>query len=216
MAPPEGARPDWEIVCDVARALGHREGFAFRSAEEIWDEIREVWPAGAGITYARLEAGGLQWPCPSEDHPGTTLLHESTFAHGPRARLRCIEPAPLAEEPSPAFPFLLVTGRHLQQFNAGTMTGRTGNGVLRPHDVLDVAPGDAASLGIGEGDVVQLESRHGRTRLPVHVDDAIRPGELFATFHTPTTLTNLLTGAALDPITHTPAFKRTAVRILRT
>jgi formate dehydrogenase major subunit len=215
VAPPDGARPDWEIVCDVARALGHGEGFAFRSAEEIWDEIREVWPAGAGITYARLEAGGLQWPCPTEDHPGTALLHETAFAHGPRARLRCLEPAPLAEEPSADLPFLLITGRHLQQFNAGTMTGRTGNRVLRPHDVLDVSPGDAARLGLGEGAVVQVESRHGQTRLPVHVDDALRPGELFATFHTPATLTNLVTGTALDPITHTPEFKRTAVRLVR-
>ena len=81
------------------------------SAEQIWDEIRAVWPAGRGITYARLERGGLQWPCPDEDHPGTTRLHVEAFASGQRASLRCIEHVPSPEQTSPDYPFVLVTGR---------------------------------------------------------------------------------------------------------
>jgi formate dehydrogenase major subunit len=211
--PPDGARADWEIVSDIARALGHGAGFAWRTAEEIWNEIRGVWPAGAGMSYARLERGGLQWPCPAEDHPGTSLLHEHRFAHGPRARLRCIEPQMSSEQPSPEYPFVLVTGRHLYQFNAGTMTARTGNAVLRPSDVLDISPSDAARLAIGEGEVVEIASRHGQTRLPAHIDAAVRPGELFATFHTPGSFINRVTGDGRDPITHTPEYKRTAVRL---
>lgn len=213
VAPPDGARTDWEILCDVARAMGQGARFAYRTAQAIWDEIRAVWPAGAGMTYARLDRGGLQWPCPTEDHPGTTLLHEHRFAHGPRARLRCIEPQPLAEEPSAEYPFVLVTGRHLYQFNAATMTGRTGNAILRPHDVLEMSPADAERLSCAEGDVVEIESHHGQTRLPVHVDPAIQVGQLFATFHSPGAFVNRLTGSASDPITHTPEYKRTAVRI---
>jgi formate dehydrogenase major subunit len=213
VAPPEGARTDWEIVCDVARALGHGTVLTYGTASEIWDEIRAVWPAGAGITYGRLESGGLQWPCPNEAHPGTSLLHESQFAHGPRALLRCIEVHPSSEQPTPEYPFVLVTGRHLHQFNAGTMTGRTANAILRPRDTLDLSPSDATKLSIGEGDLVEVESRHGQARLPARIDAGVRPGELFATFHTTSTFINRVTGDGHDPITHTPEYKRTAVRV---
>ena len=211
--PPEGARADWEIVRDIAHALGHGAEFTYGSAEEIWNEVRAVWPAGAGLSYARLERGGLQWPCPAEDHPGTALLHEHSFAHGPRARLRCIAPQPSPEQTDAEYPFLLVTGRHLYQFNAGTMTGRTGNAVLRPRDVLDISPADAAALSLSEGDPVEVESRHGRATLGVHVDASVRSGQLFATFHSPEVFLNNLTGSGRDPITHTPEYKRTAVRV---
>jgi formate dehydrogenase major subunit len=213
--PPEGARTDWEIVCDVARALGHEAAFTYETASEIWDEVRAVWPAGAGLTYGRLEHGGLQWPCPSEDHPGTALLHEHQFAHGPRARLRCIEPQSSSEQVDVQYPFVLVTGRHLHQFNAATMTGRTEHAILRPRDTLDVSPSDAAQLSIGDGDLVDVESRHGHARLPARIDASVRPGELFATFHTTSTFINRVTGSGHDPITHTPEYKRTAVRIAR-
>jgi formate dehydrogenase major subunit len=214
--PPAGAaRTDWEIVRDVARAMGHGGRFAFESAEQIWEEVRSVWPAGAGMTYARLERGGLQWPCPNEDHPGTGLLHERAFAQGRRAHLRCIEPRDLSEQPDEEFPFLLVTGRHLYQFNAGTMTSRTGNTTLRPRDTLDMSPSDAQRLALVDGDFVEIESRHGQARLPVRVDPSMRTGEVFATFHTPDSFVNRVTGPSRDAITHTPGFKRTAIRARR-
>jgi len=213
VAPPPGVRADWEIVCALAQAMGHSDGFSHRSAEEIWDEVRAVWPAGAGMSYARLSPRGLQWPCPSVDHPGTALLHTNGFPHGERARLAAVEPRPLAEEVTAGYPLLLITGRHPQQFNAGTMTGRTGHAVLRPRDTLDVSPEDVRRLLLVEGDRVRLESRHGEATLPVHVEPAMRPGELFATFHTAEVFLNRLTGTAVDPITHTPEYKRTAVRL---
>jgi formate dehydrogenase major subunit len=138
------SRPDWAIVCDVARAMGKSDGFAFTGPEAIWDEVRRVWPAAAGITYARIEHEGLCWPCPAEDHPGTGILHRDAFPHGVRARLEPIAFAPTPEQVDATFPFLLTTGRTLYQFNAATMTGRTLNVVLRPTDLLEMAADDAA------------------------------------------------------------------------
>lgn len=214
--PPVGqSRPDWKIICDVAAAMGKGQQFAFRSAEEIWNEIRAVWKAGAGISYARLEQGGLPWPCPSPDHPGTTLLHTQRFPIGDRATLRRVEYQPTPGGPDGEFPFVLVTGRSLYQFNAGTMTARTANSMLRPSDVLDVNPEDARALGLRDGDRATVRSRHGTAVLPVHLNTAVRAGEVFATFHTAEIFLNRVTGPHRDPITSTPEYKVTAVQIVK-
>jgi formate dehydrogenase major subunit len=215
VAPPGEARADWEPLCDVARAMGHGRGFAFSSAEQIWDEIRQVWPAGRGISYARLESAGLQWPCPDEAHPGTPRLYSGGFPAGARPALRCLAPAPAPEAPSPDYPFVLVTGRSLYQFNAGTMTMRTPNRALRPTDLLEMAPEDAARCGFRDGDRARVESRFGAVVLPLHVTDASAPGRLFATFADPATFLNRVTGPWRDARTDTPAYKVTAVRLER-
>ena len=111
VAPVGHSRPDWEIICAVARAMGKGEAFAFTTPEAIWNEVRAVWKGGHGISYARIEREGLQWPCPSEDHPGTDILHRDGFAGGARARLRSIEFRPTEETTTPEYPFLLTTGR---------------------------------------------------------------------------------------------------------
>jgi formate dehydrogenase major subunit len=211
--PPGDARPDWVALCRVARAMERGAGFAFETAEQIWDEVRDVWPGARGMSYARLDERGLQWPCPDERHPGTRLLHAGSFASGVKARLRCIEYAPTPEQTSSEFPFVLGTGRSLYQFNAGTMTRRTRNEVLRPSDRLDISPEDAAKLGIVEGQHVHIQSRYGRAMLPAHLDDAVDAGQLFATFSDPATAVNALTGPYLDAHTETPEYKVTAVRI---
>ncbi|HEX8795152.1 MAG TPA: molybdopterin-dependent oxidoreductase, partial [Polyangiaceae bacterium] len=212
---PGEARTDWEPLCDVARAMGHAAGFSFESAEQIWEEIRRVWPAGHGITYGRLGHGGIQWPCPSEDHPGTPLLHARSFSGGPRAALRRVAYTPTSERTSDEYPFILGTGRSLYQFNAGTMTMRTRNRVLRPTDRLDMSPTDGERLGLGEGDRVRVTSRHGEVLLPLHLDENVAAGELFATFSDPSTRLNMLTGHLFDAHTGTPEYKVTAVRIAR-
>jgi formate dehydrogenase major subunit len=195
--------------------MGKGAGFGFQTAEEIWEEVRRVWPGGAGVTYRRLEGGGLQWPCPDEGHPGTDILHVESFAHGPRATLRCVEPGQSGEVVSTEYPFLLVTGRDLYQFNAGTMSMRTENALLRPHDLLELSPEDAARLGLRDGERARIESRHGHAILPVLVRAGMHAGEVFATFHTAEAFVNRVTGSGMDPITHTPEYKRTAIRIVR-
>ncbi len=214
VAPQGEARADWEILCDVARELGRGEQFAFGSAEDIWNEVRSVWPAGAGISYSRLDQlGGLQWPCPSEDHPGSTMIHEQEFAHGKTTNLRRIDyiaPPMLTTE---EFPFLLSTGRNLYQYNTATQTGRTPNDSLRATDYLELSPVDATRLGLADGELVRLSSEQGSVELPVQLSEGVKPGEVFTTFHSTRVSLNLITTAHRDRYTKTPEYKVTAVRI---
>jgi formate dehydrogenase major subunit len=209
------SKPDWEIICAVAQAMGRGEGFTFDDPETIWNEIRTVWSNARGISYARLERDGLRWPCPSEDHPGTDILHREAFGIGARARLRVIDYQPTPEIPDAEFPFLLTTGRTLHHFNAGTMTARTPNAVLRPGDLLEIAPADAVELSLHDGDFVRVVSRYGTAELRLSLTGRVKRGELFATFHTPETCLNRVTGPHGDRIVGTPEYKVTAVRVER-
>jgi formate dehydrogenase major subunit len=214
LRPIGGSKPDWQIICEVARAMG-ASGFHFRSAEEIWNEVRALCEGARGMTYARLDERGLQWPCPAEDHPGTAVLHRDAFAVGIRARLTPLEYQPTPEQVGPGFPLLLTTGRSLYQFNAGTMTGRTANVELRPTDLLDIAPDDAGPLRIAEGDRVRIVSRYGAAVLPAHLTDSMQRGQLFATFQQPEAAVNAVTGPNRDAAVATPEYKITAVRLER-
>jgi len=207
------AKSDWEIVCHIARAMGAEKAFAFSSAEEIWNEVRTVWKAVAGISYSRIEHGGLHWPCPTEDHPGTRVLHGESFPSGKRAALQRIDHRPSREAVSEEFPFLLITGRNLYHFNAGTMTYRTQNAFLHRHDFLEISPQDTSRLGLGDGDLVKVYSRHGEAILVARVNSDMRQGELFCTFHEPATFVNHVTGPERDSIVDTPEYKVTAVHV---
>jgi formate dehydrogenase major subunit len=210
---PGHALADWEIVCGVARAMGHDKVFSFESAEEIWNEVRGVWKAGAGISYARLENGGLQWPCPDMAHPGTRILHTETFAGSKTAPLQCVGYQKSAEAATPDYPFLLTTGRTLYQFNAGTMTQRTPNREFRLTDTLDLSPADAARMELHDGDRVRVTSRQGAVEMPLRVDPRVKVGELFASFHTAEAALNRLTGQGRDTQAMTPEYKVVAVRV---
>jgi formate dehydrogenase major subunit len=213
VAPIGASRSDAEIICELAAALGHGPAFSHAGPEAVWNEIRDVWPDVRGITYDRLDAGGLQWPCPTESHSGSVRLHEEAFPVG-RASLRRIEFHPTAEVAADAYPFLLTTGRTLYQFNAGTMTARTDNQQLRPADTLDIAPVDARALGVADGDAVRVTSRFGSAVLPVRIATSVPAGVLFATFHTADVFLNRVTSDAQDPV-GTPEYKVTAVRLER-
>jgi formate dehydrogenase major subunit len=211
--PPGEARSDWEIVCDVARAMGKGEYFPYRSAEDIWNEVRSLWEQARGMSYARLDQRGLQWPCPTEDHPGTEVMHATEFSHGKTTPLRRIEYVPPPEDTSDEFPFLLTTGRNLYQYNAATQTRRTHNNELHPMDYLDVSPNDAKRLGLRQGETVRVCSRQGAAVLPVKIRDGLKDGELYATFHTARVFLNQITNSYRDRYTETPEYKVTAVRI---
>jgi formate dehydrogenase major subunit len=212
LRPIGGSKPDWQIVSEIARAMGAR-GFSFAGPGEIWNEVRALCDGARGMTYARLDQRGLQWPCPAEDHPGTAILHRETFPMGSRAALRTIDYRATPEVTTPEYPFVLITGRSLYQFNAGTMTGRTRNNELRPSDLLDISPSDARGLDLEDGRVIRVESRYGSAQLPVHIDSTIRAGQLFATFQTPDLRVNALTGPYRDARVGTPEYKITAVRL---
>jgi formate dehydrogenase major subunit len=207
------SKPDWEIICALAKAMGKSQFFNYKSAEEIWNEIRTVWPAGSGITYPRLEDGGLQWPCPAEDHPGTEVMHGESFPIGKTAGLRRIPYRATKEVTSEEFPFLLITGRALYQFNAGTMTMRTANIELRDTDLLDISAEDANRLQLHKGQRVLVHSRYGNAALPIRITSSVTPGELFATFHTAEVFLNRVTSPYRDRYVKSPEYKVTAVRI---
>jgi formate dehydrogenase major subunit len=213
--PPAGeSRTDSWILAEVARRMGFGEHFFHDSAEGIWNEIRAVWPGGAGLAYSRLEHNPPQWPCPTESHPGTPLLHKERFAHAPRTSLRCIPYLQSPEIVDEDYPFRLTTGRHLYQFNAGTMTQRTCNVWLQSEDFLEMSPVDGLRLGIQDGARVIIESRYGRAELAVRLLDRIQPGELFATFHHPGSFINRVTSSVRDRMVDAPEYKLTAVRIV--
>jgi formate dehydrogenase major subunit len=215
IAPPGAARSDWEIICALAQRMGHGGQFSYANAEEIWEEIRRVWPEGAGISYARLDESGLQWPCRDESDPGTTVLHVDAFACGPRAALRPVDYAPTPEAVDADYPFLLTTGRSLYQFNVGDMSRRTANVQLRPTDILDISPVDGRRLGLADGDPVRVTSRYGAATLPVRLDKGVAEGQAFATFHDPKVHLNRVTGPHRDALVGAPEYKVTAVRIER-
>lgn len=207
------SKPDWIIICELASKMGFAKDFAFTSAKDVWNEVRKVWKAGAGISYERIEEKGLQWPCLDETHPGTTILHGASFPLGPKAPFVMVDYVPSVEQANAEFPFVLTTGRTLFQFNAGTMTQRTGNLVLRPTDTLDISPADAGRLGIAEGECVRVTSRFGEASLPARIDDRMRDGTVFATFHDPKVFLNNVVGAGRDGATGAPEYKVTAVRV---
>jgi formate dehydrogenase major subunit len=193
--------------------MGHRARFAFDSAAAVWDEVRDVWPDGAGMTYARLDSGGLQWPCRDTNDPGTTILHATRFASQTTAALRRIDYVPSPETADAAFPFLLTTGRTLYQFSAGTMTGRTPNRELRPTDTLDLSGSDAERLGIHDGDLIRVRSRYGAAVLPARIAPTMSAGCVFATFHDPQVFLNRVTGPHRDRLVGAPEYKVTAVAL---
>ncbi len=211
--PPGDAKSDGEALCDVASALGFGAHFNFDSAESIWDEIRTVWPASAGMSYERLDAGGLQWPCPHATHPGTPILHVDQFSLGPRAKLRRIEFHASPEKIDDQYPLRLITGRTLYQFNSSTMTQRTLNRELRPTDTLDICATDAVRLGIQNQQRVRVRSRYGEATLPARITDSVKAGEVFTTFHDPSVFINNVTSPHRDRMVKTPEYKVTAVNI---
>ncbi|MDP1831254.1 MAG: formate dehydrogenase subunit alpha [Geothrix sp.] len=215
VVPPRGSsRTDLAILCGLAERLGAGAQFRFPDAAAVWDEARRTWPAIAGISHARLDReGGIQWPCPTEDHPGTAVLHGETFSGARRAAFRPLAWTPSEEVATEAHPFLLNTGRSLFHFNAATMTRRTRNGDLRPDDRLELHPEDAADLGVGEGDAVRVRSRHGAFTLRAHLTTDVRSGEPFATFHAVEAYVNRATGRGRDATTGTPEYKVTAVSL---
>jgi formate dehydrogenase major subunit len=209
------SRPDSWIIAEVARRLGFGRHFAHSTPQQIWDEIRAVWPGGAGLSYPRLSINPPLWPCPSEDHPGTSVLHQSSFAGQVRTRLQPIALADSPERIDDQFPFRLTTGRRLYQFNAGTMTFRSATLELQPHDELEMSPQDGENLAVCTGDWVAIRSRHGSCELPARLTDRVKPGELFATFHEAERFVNRVTSLVRDRVSDTPEYKLTAVNVVK-
>jgi len=209
--PPGEARTDFEIIKVVSRALGHELPWATPS--DAMDEIAALTPDWAGISYERLGRRGLQWPVAPDGTDAPILYAESFELPGGRAHFAALPYKAPGDAADDEFPLILVTGRRLQHYNAGTMTRRTGNVELMDADVLEIHPDDAARLWISDGDRISVRSRVGRIELPAQVTERIEPGHVFTTFHFPATRTNLLVGASADVNTSCPEYKVVAVDV---
>jgi formate dehydrogenase major subunit len=212
---PPGARDDQWIISELAKRLGHDWGQP--TPEQAWDELRSLSPMHGGMSYARLEAlGGIQWPCPTEDHPGSEFLHGRLWAEpveGPPAPFSVVKWAPPIDELNDDFPIRLTTGRRLDSYNTGVQSGLY-RSPLRRGETLDLSPKDAERLGVEPGETVRITSRRGSIDAPVRLDTGLRPGLAFMTMHFPDDIdVNILTVDATDPKSGTAEFKATAVRI---
>jgi formate dehydrogenase major subunit len=209
--PPGSAKTDFEILTTVSRALGHEMGY--ETPADVMDEIADLTPRYAGIRHHRIGRHGLQWPV-DPDGTDTPILYEREFElPGGRAQFAPLPYKPPGDQADEEFPLILVTGRRLEHYNAGTMTRRTGNLALMSYDWLEMHPDDAAALGLAEGEPVTVRSRLGQIELPVHVTPRIEPGHVFTAFHFPEVRTNLLIGQSSDVNTSCPEYKVVAVSV---
>ena len=226
LLPPKGACSDLSIIQAISDRMNYdRKGawsddfqpgsdrMEVAEAEEIFSEIAKAWPAVAGINYKRLEEGGIQWPCPAADHPGTSVLFENGFPRGLASFTPIIWRDP-EELPDEEYPFILTTGRVLYQYHTGTMTRRSQ--VIEKADrgpVIEMNPGDVEKLQIKDGDRVRVASRRGTIMLPVLATDRISQGVTFIPFHYKEAAANLLTNDACDPECKIPEAKVCAVKV---
>ncbi len=216
--PPGEARDDIDIIGALACRLGAPWGEP--TAEDLWDELRSLSPMHTGMSWSRIdELGGIQWPCPSEDHPGTPFLHGWLWEDDLGGR----EPAPFcvvehvgpADELNAEYPLRMTTGRALDSYNTGVQSGGY-DSPIRYGDALDVSPSDAASLGVADGERVRVSSRRGSVDMTVRIQPDLPAGLTFTTFHFPELAdVNILTNDAWDPLSGTAEFKATAIRIDR-
>jgi predicted molibdopterin-dependent oxidoreductase YjgC len=221
LAPAGDARPDWWITAELAKRVQRRlglpvQGFDYPDASAVWDEMAGLVPFLGGISHARLDRdGGLQWPCPAPDHPGTRFLHQESFPRGLGRFVAVTQGDAAAELPDPDYPFVLNTGRLLYHWHGGTITRRVA-GLLELEPRLRVAihPLDAKRLRLHDGDPVRLTSRRGELEGYARLTDDVRPGAVFVPFvKLAESAANFLTNSAHDPTSKIPEYKVCAVRV---
>lgn len=211
---PGDALPDWQIISMIAERMG-REDFDYESASRIFDEIRELVPSYAGISHERLKSGGIQWPCTSEEDAGTGYLHSEGFPT-PTGRASFLLPDYQFREVSEEYPLVLVTGRNLYQYHTRSMTARVRElESFSDKEELLMNPADASSMGIMDGDTVEVTSERGSLRVRARVTDEVMVGVVFMTFHFADAPANVLTGGDRDPVSGMPELKFTPVRVCR-
>jgi len=220
--PPGQARPDWWITAELARRVARRLGvdvgrqFDYAGAADIFDEMARLTPIIAGISHARLDReGGLQWPCPTSDHPGTPFLYAESFPLGKARFVPARQTREAAELPDREYPLLLNTGRLLYHWHGGTITRRVeGLMELAPRLEIAIHPGDARRLGIRDGALVRVTSRRGELMGAAHLTESVQAGAIFVPFvKLAESAANFLTNAAFDPGSKIPEYKVCAVRV---
>jgi formate dehydrogenase major subunit len=208
---PQTGKHEWEIVCELANALGHP--MSYNESSEIMDEIAALTPTFKGVSFARLdEEGSVQWPCNDANPHGTPIMHKEKFVRG-LGKFTPTPYVPTEEKSTRKFPLLLTTGRILSQYNVGAQTRRTKNVAWHAEDLLEIHPSDALERGVRDGEEVTIASRVGNTVLRAQVTERVAPGVVYTTFHYPISGANVITTDNSDWATNCPEYKVTAVQV---
>jgi predicted molibdopterin-dependent oxidoreductase YjgC len=209
------SKEEWKIVCELANRFGYEMNY--ESPRQIMEELSKLTPIYGGISHERLEDGGLQWPCPAKDHPGTKYLYENGFSRpGEKGKFHAIEYIFPDEIPDEEYPFLLTTGRVSAHCNTGTMTRRSGTLNREfPKGFAEINPADAKEIGVLKGQKVKVSTRRGEIIINAMITDELPEKTLFIPFHFSEEVTNVLTNPAIDPISNIPEFKVCAANIER-
>jgi predicted molibdopterin-dependent oxidoreductase YjgC len=209
---PGSAWEDSRIIGELAKKMGDEMHYA--PVADIFREIGQAWPAMAGMNYARLEEGGLQWPCPTQDHPGTRFLFKDGFPRG-KGRFTLVTYKPSAELTDKDYPFILTTGRLLFQYHTGSMTRRVKEIDKVSHEAyIELNAADAKDLSLESGMMVKVSSRRGSIAVKALVSRRPAKGVVFIPFHFKEAAANVLTSStSLDPLAKIPSFKVSAVKL---
>ena len=210
-APIGDSRPDWQITQELSNRLGYP--MSYNSAEDIFMEMVKVTPSYAGMSYPRLEAAGLQWPCPTPDHPGTKFLHKDRFTRG-KGMFHAIDYKAPAEWADADYPMLLTTGRSFVHYHSGSMT-RVSPSLHRELETgyMELNPEDARTMHIKDGERVKVSSRRGEIQIKAKVSKKVDRGVVFIPFHFAEAAANVLTNPAYDPVAKIPEYKVCAVKV---
>jgi len=209
-------KADWEIIITIAHNMGLEKFFPYQSPEDILREINRTVPAYAGITPERIKnIGGLTWPCPNLEHPGTPILHTDTFKTvDGLGKLIPVQYKLAIEQTTPEYPLILTTGRVVVHYNSGSMTRRTKSLLKKvPELFVEIHPTDSEARGIKADEKVKIITKRGEAEAKAHITDKVAPGVVFMPFHFEGT--NALTVDALDPIAKIPEYKVAACQIMR-
>ena len=212
--PPGNALPDWQILCDVARAAGYAMPH-YKNAGEVFAEYASLTPKIAGISYERLDENiaGLQWPCPDPEHPGTPTLHLDGPMIG-RAPFQAVDYRPSDELADNEYPLVLSTGRTLYHYNSATQTRRDPGPVAKQRgNFIELHRSDARKLKIEHGEKIKVLSRRGEVCAEAWISPRVRPGCIWMPMHFAESRANLLTNDAGDSVTGTGEYKVCAVRV---
>lgn len=214
VACPGDAREDWKIIHEIAARMGHPMP-NYRDESEIFDELARVTPIMEGISHKRLESQGIQWPCPTPEHPGTSTLYTETFnTPTGKAKLFPVEYAEQNEKVSDEYPFMLNSGRILYHYHTSTMSRK--NKVLRDfanESYVLMNPVDAIKASLKNNSKVRVSSRRGELITKLIISDEVLEGEVFMPWHFTEAQVNRLTRDELDPYSKIAPFKLSAVRV---
>jgi formate dehydrogenase major subunit len=209
--PIEGSKPDGQIIVDIMNKMGYPQ--ADYTPDGMLEEISQIVPFFAGITWDRLGKNGLQWPV-SKDGTDTQILHKTDFKRGKgKFEFNAWEETHELVAHAKDYPYILTTNRELEHYNCGAMTRRTANEELLKDDYLMIHPEDAKTYLINEGDFVCLESPRGKVDVKARITDEVKQGILSTTFHFPDIMINNITGDVHDSEAMCPEYKVVAVRI---